>query len=154
RDTMTLEQALTPWGAVKASAGQRSGLGLHESVPKCVVDFLEIAGYSTEATYGAACLMAGCVPVAEKDGKLPEPKRKELSQKYAERSVAFLRQAIDKGGQGGAVLGEQGPAARPHRHGADAARIQARQRRLCFVQGLHCLMAQDSDTVRSAGSGE
>jgi hypothetical protein len=34
---------------------------------------------------------------AEKDGKLPEPKRKELSQQYAKRSVAFLRQAIDKG---------------------------------------------------------
>jgi tetratricopeptide (TPR) repeat protein len=71
--------------------------GEHESVPKCVADFLEKSGNSAGATYDAACYLALCVPLAEKDGKLPEAKRKELAQKYAERAVALLRQAIDKG---------------------------------------------------------
>jgi tetratricopeptide (TPR) repeat protein len=72
-------------------------LGEHESVPKRVADFLEMTGNIAGETYHAACYLALCVPLAEKDGKLPEAKRKELAQQYAERAVGFLRQSIDTG---------------------------------------------------------
>jgi hypothetical protein len=47
--------------------------------------------------YNAACFLARCVPLAEKDAKLPEAKRKVLAQEYADRAMAALRQAVAKG---------------------------------------------------------
>jgi WD40 repeat protein/tetratricopeptide (TPR) repeat protein len=71
--------------------------GEHESVPKIVADFVEISNNSADANYDGACALSRCVPLAEKDSKLPEAKRKELAQQYGERAVAYFRQAIDKG---------------------------------------------------------
>jgi hypothetical protein len=81
----------------RLAANILTALGDHESVPKCVADYLEMSANSAGATYDAACYLSRCVPLAEKDGKLPEAKRKELARQYAERAVALLRQAFDKG---------------------------------------------------------
>jgi serine/threonine-protein kinase len=47
--------------------------------------------------YNAACYLARCGPLAEKDDKLPEAKRKELAQSYGDRALALLRQAVQNG---------------------------------------------------------
>jgi hypothetical protein len=47
--------------------------------------------------YKAACVLAGCVPLAAKDGKLPEARRQELAKEYADRALAALRQAVPAG---------------------------------------------------------
>src|SRR5262249_28227321 len=49
------------------------------------------------ATYDAACFLAHCMRLADKDPKLPEAKRKELTQAYGDRALALLRQAVRKG---------------------------------------------------------
>jgi WD40 repeat protein len=71
-------------------------LGEHEPTPKCVADYLEMDN-SAQAIYDGACHIALCVPIAQKDEKLPEARRKELAQQYGDRAVALLRQAIEKG---------------------------------------------------------
>jgi hypothetical protein len=38
-----------------------------------------------------------CIPVAQKDAKLTEARRKELTQSYGDRAMQMLQQAIDKG---------------------------------------------------------
>jgi tetratricopeptide (TPR) repeat protein len=47
--------------------------------------------------YDAACYLARCVPLAEKDARLPEEKRRELAGQYAERSGKLLREAVRNG---------------------------------------------------------
>src|SRR5262249_22313103 len=47
--------------------------------------------------YSAACYLARCVPLAEKDAKLPEAKRQELARSYADRALDTLRQALKSG---------------------------------------------------------
>jgi tetratricopeptide (TPR) repeat protein len=48
-------------------------------------------------TYNAACYLCRCVALADKDPQLPETRRKELAQNYADRALALLRQAIVRG---------------------------------------------------------
>jgi hypothetical protein len=45
----------------------------------------------------AASLLARCVPLAEKDAKLPEAKRKELARSYGDRAVILIKEAIRLG---------------------------------------------------------
>jgi hypothetical protein len=45
----------------------------------------------------AAGFLARCVPLAEKDAKLTEEKRKELARTYGLRAVELLSEAISKG---------------------------------------------------------
>jgi hypothetical protein len=47
--------------------------------------------------YNAACRLALCGPLAEKDDKLLDAKRKELAQSYGDRAMAMLRQAVKNG---------------------------------------------------------
>jgi tetratricopeptide (TPR) repeat protein len=47
--------------------------------------------------YTAASVMAGCVPLAEKDAALSEEKRRELASSCADRSMDLLRQAVKHG---------------------------------------------------------
>jgi WD40 repeat protein len=72
-------------------------LGNHASVPTCVAEFLEMGANPADTAYDCGCYLSRCVPLAENDGNLPETKRKELAQQYAQRAVALLRQAFDKG---------------------------------------------------------
>jgi hypothetical protein len=48
-------------------------------------------------TYGAGCLMARCITLAEKDAALPEAKRKELAESYAQQALALLQEAVKIG---------------------------------------------------------
>jgi hypothetical protein len=47
--------------------------------------------------YDAAGCLCDCVTLADKDKQLPEPRRKELTQSYADRALTLLRQAIAHG---------------------------------------------------------
>jgi tetratricopeptide (TPR) repeat protein len=48
-------------------------------------------------TYNAACFLSLCIPLAQKDTKLPEARRKELAQSYGAQAVHMLEQAVAKG---------------------------------------------------------
>ena len=60
-------------------------------------DLARVAFDPAGDAYKAAGFFARCVPLAEKDDKLPEARRKELAQSYAEQALAALRQAVAKG---------------------------------------------------------
>jgi tetratricopeptide (TPR) repeat protein len=63
-----------------------------------VADQLSSLDYNTAAnTYNAACLLAQCVCVVEKDAELAEAKRQGLVQSYTDRALATLRQAVQNG---------------------------------------------------------
>jgi hypothetical protein len=42
-------------------------------------------------------MMSSCVTLVNKDAQLGEANRKELAQKYADRALALVRQAIARG---------------------------------------------------------
>jgi tetratricopeptide (TPR) repeat protein len=54
--------------------------------------------------YNAACYLANCVALAEKDGKLSPAQRTELAGRYAERAVALLRRSMQAGWKDAAHL--------------------------------------------------
>jgi hypothetical protein len=56
-----------------------------------------LAARQTDDIFSAACLLAGCVPLAEKDEKLDDPRRRELAEQYGARAVALLREAVQLG---------------------------------------------------------
>ncbi len=47
--------------------------------------------------YDAACMMARCVPIVEKNAKLNAAKRQAEMQFYADQAMAMLREAVAKG---------------------------------------------------------
>jgi hypothetical protein len=47
--------------------------------------------------YAAACILARCVPLAERDSQLAKGQRKERAREYADRALATLRQAVQNG---------------------------------------------------------
>jgi len=55
-------------------------------------------------TYSAASLLGRCMTLADKDSRLVEAKRRELSQSYADRALALLRQAVERGYKGAAHM--------------------------------------------------
>jgi hypothetical protein len=60
----------------------------------------DLAGFGYDPagdTYHAACLLCRCVPLADKDARLAEVRRKELARSYADRALALLRQAVARG---------------------------------------------------------
>jgi hypothetical protein len=62
------------------------------------VDELERFGFEpAKGPYDAACLLARCTTLVQKDALLAELKRKELAQSYADRAMALLRQSVARG---------------------------------------------------------
>jgi serine/threonine protein kinase/tetratricopeptide (TPR) repeat protein len=60
----------------------------------------ELAGFAYEPLkdiYSAACFAAHCVPLARRDGKLPEARRQELARAYTDQAVRLLTQAVARG---------------------------------------------------------
>jgi serine/threonine protein kinase/tetratricopeptide (TPR) repeat protein len=60
----------------------------------------ELAGFGYEPakdTYAAAGMLARCASLAREGPRLDEAKRKELALGYADRALALLRQALDRG---------------------------------------------------------
>jgi tetratricopeptide (TPR) repeat protein len=73
------------------------GLGQHSAT---VAEADALARFAVDPVgdlYDAACFVARCVPLAEKDPMLDESKRKELAAQYAGRALALLRQAVQRG---------------------------------------------------------
>jgi hypothetical protein len=72
-------------------------LGDHAAAADAAGKLARAAVEPAEDAYNAACFLALCVPLAEKDGKLPEAGRQELARGYAGRAVEALRQAVRHG---------------------------------------------------------
>ena len=78
-------------------ATTRLGLGDHAQAA-ATADELAAFGYDpANAAYNAACFLCGCIPLAENDAKLVDAVREDLAQTYADRAMALLRQAAERG---------------------------------------------------------
>jgi tetratricopeptide (TPR) repeat protein len=73
------------------------GLLDHAAAAKMTEELLKASVDPANDTYNAACYLSLCVPLAEKDSKLTEVERRTQAQGYADRAMAFLRQALAKG---------------------------------------------------------
>jgi serine/threonine-protein kinase len=72
-------------------------LGEHAGAAVAAADLARVAHEPAADAFKAAGLLSRCVPLAERDSKLPEGQRKELAQSYADQALAALRQAVAKG---------------------------------------------------------
>jgi serine/threonine-protein kinase len=72
-------------------------LGDHATAAEASAQFAQAAVDRPTDLYNAACYLANCVPLAEKDSNLPEAKRQELARSYADRALDTLRQALKSG---------------------------------------------------------
>jgi tetratricopeptide (TPR) repeat protein len=72
-------------------------LGDHAGAAAAADRLAELAVEPANDLYQAAGFLARAVPLAAKDNKLPEAKRKELAKAYADRAMTALRQAVEKG---------------------------------------------------------
>jgi serine/threonine protein kinase len=72
-------------------------LGDHAAAVRKADELAGLNVFPIDDTYNAACYVASCIPLAQKDAKLGEMKRQELSADYASRSIALLKQAVAKG---------------------------------------------------------
>jgi serine/threonine protein kinase len=72
-------------------------LGDHAGAATAAADLARVAADPAGDAYKAAGFLSRCIPLAEKDAKLPAAKRKELAQSYADLALEALRQAVAKG---------------------------------------------------------
>jgi serine/threonine protein kinase/Flp pilus assembly protein TadD len=72
-------------------------LGDHAGAAAAADRLAELAVEPANDLYQAAGFLARAVPLAAKDEKLSAAKRKELAKDYADRALAVLRQAVQKG---------------------------------------------------------
>jgi tetratricopeptide (TPR) repeat protein len=98
--------------------------GDHAEAAKVAEELPGVLPKTGQAFFDAARTLARCVPLAEKDAKLPEAKRKELAKKYGDRAVELLRQAVAKGYRDAGPL-RKDPAFAPLRSRADFQKVQA-----------------------------
>jgi serine/threonine protein kinase/tetratricopeptide (TPR) repeat protein len=80
-----------------ALAATRRGLADHAQVATTADELARFAYQPARDTYDAACLLSACVPLAGKDARLADAKRRELARAYADRALALLRQAVESG---------------------------------------------------------
>jgi len=69
------------------------GLGDHARIAASADEMARFAYDPPNDNYLAACFLSRCVPLADKDAKLDEDKRKELKERYADRALELLRLA-------------------------------------------------------------
>jgi tetratricopeptide (TPR) repeat protein len=72
-------------------------LGDHRAASATAEQLAQAAVDRIGDTYNAACLLAQCVLLAEKDDKLSEARRKERVQQYGDRALKLLQQAVKDG---------------------------------------------------------
>jgi tetratricopeptide (TPR) repeat protein len=72
-------------------------LGEHAAAAAAAAELARVAFEPAGDSYKAAGFLARCIPLAEKDAKLPEARRQELAKSYGDRAVQALRQALAKG---------------------------------------------------------
>jgi tetratricopeptide (TPR) repeat protein len=73
------------------------GLGDHAAAADTARKLAELVFEPIGDHYDAACFLSRSVPLAEKDPKLSEARRKELVKSYADQAMNLLRQAVAKG---------------------------------------------------------
>jgi serine/threonine-protein kinase len=74
-----------------------AALGEHAELARMAAEFARDCAQEKNSVYNAACYLARCVPLAEKDAKLPEAQRQELARSYADRALDTLRRAVQSG---------------------------------------------------------
>jgi serine/threonine-protein kinase len=72
-------------------------LGEHASAVEAAADLARIACEPAKDAYQAACFFSRCIPLAQKDSKLPQAQCQELAKSYAAKALEALRQALAKG---------------------------------------------------------
>ena len=72
-------------------------LGQHAAAAQAAEGLAAVFPKDFRDCYGAACYLAMCATLVEKDGKLSPEKRKELAQTYGKRGVQLLREAMKRG---------------------------------------------------------
>jgi tetratricopeptide (TPR) repeat protein len=82
----------------------QTGLGEHAAAARTAEQLASFGVEPATDAYNAACVLALCVPLAEKDIKLPEAERPKQAHTYGDRAMALLRQAIAKGYQDAAYM--------------------------------------------------
>src|SRR5262249_47169136 len=84
----------------------RQGLADHARLA-ATADELARFGYDpAKDNYNAACMLCSCATLADKDNQFADARRRELAQRYVDRALALLRQAIALGFKDAAHLKE------------------------------------------------
>jgi serine/threonine protein kinase len=78
-------------------AQSQLGLGDHYKVAATGGELASFGYEPPKDTYNAACLLARCVTLADKDAALPQARRQELAQSYSQQAMVLLHQAVAKG---------------------------------------------------------
>jgi serine/threonine-protein kinase len=73
------------------------GLSDHAAAAVTARKLVELDFEPSGDRYDAACIFSRCVPLAEKDTRLSEARRKELVKTYADQAMDLLREAVAKG---------------------------------------------------------
>jgi tetratricopeptide (TPR) repeat protein len=71
--------------------------GDHKGAAEAAADMVRVTKDPATDAYKAACLFSRCIPMVEKDSKLPETGRRELVRSYGDQALAALQQARAKG---------------------------------------------------------
>ncbi len=74
--------------------------GKHAEAARAAGELPRLALDEGRAYRRAAGFLARCVPLAEQDRQLSDQERQELAQTYADRAMAWLREAVHRGLQG------------------------------------------------------
>jgi serine/threonine protein kinase/tetratricopeptide (TPR) repeat protein len=96
----------------------------HAALAVTAGEFLDAATVPAQDAFDTGCFLAFCVRLALDDTHLDETRRRELAKAYGDRSVAALRQAVDRGFRDVAQI-EQTRDLEPVRTRADFARLVA-----------------------------
>jgi serine/threonine protein kinase/tetratricopeptide (TPR) repeat protein len=75
----------------------RLGLADHAAAGTIAAEVDRFGYEPAKDTYDAACLLARCVTLANKDAALPEARRKELAHSYSQKALTHLQQAVARG---------------------------------------------------------
>jgi hypothetical protein len=74
-----------------------AALGDHVGASQTAEQLAALSWNPALNAFNAACALAQCIPAVQKDSKLPETKREELAESYAQRALVMLRQSMAKG---------------------------------------------------------
>jgi tetratricopeptide (TPR) repeat protein len=96
--------------------------GQHAEAIKSAANAPRLDPESWQEYLRAAEVAAQCVPLAEKDARLPEDRRRDLARAYADQAMAWLRQAVARGLNDPEQLTQQS-AFGPLRSGADFLKL-------------------------------
>jgi tetratricopeptide (TPR) repeat protein len=73
------------------------GLADHAAAAAEAEELARVGYEPGDDAYNAACFVARCVRLAERDSRLREAQRRELARRYADRAMDLLRQAVQAG---------------------------------------------------------